>query len=40
MCDSIGMYVGAEVSLGGASQLMYDPSFLGPVMLRVRGGLS
>ena len=34
MCDSIGMYVGAEVSLGGASQMMYDPSFIGPVMLR------
>lgn len=34
MCDSIGMYVGAEVSLGGASQLMYDPSFISPVMLR------
>ena len=36
MCDSIGMYVGAEVSLGGASQLMYDPSFIGPVMLRTQ----
>ena len=34
MCDSIGMYVGAEVSLGGAGLLMYDPSFVGPVMLR------
>lgn len=34
MCDSIGMYVGAEVSLGGASQLMYDPSFISHVMLR------
>ena len=34
MCDSIGMYVGAEVSLGGAGTLMYDPSFVGPVMLR------
>lgn len=35
MCDSVGMYVGAEVSLGGAAQLMYDPSFVAPVMLRV-----
>lgn len=34
LCDSIGMYVGAEVSLGGASQLMYDPSFISHVMLR------
>lgn len=34
MCDSIGMYVGAEVSLGGAGKLMYDPSFVAPVMLR------
>lgn len=36
MCDSIGMYVGAEVSLGGASQMMYDPSFIGHVMLRTQ----
>lgn len=34
MCDSIGMYVGAEVSLGGAGTRMFDPSFVGPVMLR------
>lgn len=34
MCDSIGMYVGAEVSLGGASQMMYDPGFISHVMLR------
>ena len=34
MCDSIGMYVGAEVSLGGAGTMMYDPSFVCPVMLR------
>lgn len=34
MCDSIGMYVGAEVSLGGASQMMYDPGFINHVMLR------
>lgn len=34
MCDSIGMYVGAEVSLGGASGLMYDPSFVSAAMLR------
>ena len=36
MCDSIGMYVGAEVSLGGASQMMFDPSFIGHVMLRTQ----
>lgn len=36
MCDSIGMYVGAEVSLGGAAMNMYDPSFISPVMLRVQ----
>ena len=34
MCDSIGMYVGAEVSLGGANTLMYDPSYIGPALLR------
>ncbi|MBQ8457328.1 MAG: glycoside hydrolase family 2 [Prevotella sp.] len=34
MCDSIGMYVGAEVSLGGAGTMMYDPSYIAPVMLR------
>lgn len=34
MCDSMGMYVGAEVSLGGAGTRMFDPSFVAPVMLR------
>ena len=34
MCDSMGMYVGAEVSLGGASGLMMDPSFVSAAMLR------
>lgn len=34
LCDSIGMYVGAEVSLGGAGMLMYDPAFSSSVMLR------
>lgn len=34
MCDSIGMYVGAEVSLGGANTLMYDPAYIGPALLR------
>ena len=34
MCDSIGMYVGAEVSLGGAGTRMFDPAFVAPVMLR------
>src|SRR5574344_1600746 len=27
LCDSIGMYVGEEISLGGAGYLMFDPSF-------------
>lgn len=34
LCDSIGMYVGAEISLGGADDLMYDPAFTAPMMLR------
>lgn len=34
MCDSIGMYVGSEVSLGGAGDLMYDPGFTAAVALR------
>lgn len=36
MCDSIGMYVGEEISLGGASGLMMDPSFISAVMLRTQ----
>ena len=36
MCDSIGMYVGAEVSLGGAGTMMYEPSFISHVMLRAQ----
>lgn len=35
MCDSLGMYVGEEVSLGGAGGRMTDPSFIAPMMLRV-----
>lgn len=34
MCDSIGMYVGGEVSLGGAGDMMDDPGFTAGVMLR------
>lgn len=34
MCDSIGMYVGAEISLGGASGMMQDPAFIPGMMLR------
>ena len=34
MCDSIGMYVGAEVSLGGANNYMYDPAFASAALLR------
>lgn len=35
LCDSLGMYVGEEVSLGGAGCLMTDPSFTGAMMTRV-----
>lgn len=35
LCDSMGFYVGAEISLGGASGLMREPNFTAPVMLRV-----
>lgn len=34
LCDSMGMYVGNEVTLGGAGDLMYDPSFSGAVLQR------
>ena len=34
LCDSMGMYVGEEISLGGADKLMYNPSFVGSAMLR------
>lgn len=34
LCDSMGMYVGAEVSLGGANTLMYDEAFIAPALLR------
>nr|WP_288149842.1 glycoside hydrolase family 2 TIM barrel-domain containing protein [Phocaeicola sartorii] len=34
LCDSMGMYVGNEVTLGGAGNLMYDPSFSGAVLQR------
>lgn len=34
MCDSIGMYFGSEVSLGGAGMTMYDPGFIAGVQLR------
>lgn len=35
MCDSIGMYVGAEVSLGGAGGLMKDPGFYPGLSTRI-----
>lgn len=35
LCDSMGMYVGAEVSLGGAGMMMYQSSFVPAVMTRV-----
>lgn len=34
LCDEMGMYVGNEISLGGAGGLMYDPSFSGAVTER------
>ncbi|WP_296684900.1 glycoside hydrolase family 2 TIM barrel-domain containing protein [Flavobacterium sp.] len=34
LCDELGMYVGEEVSLGGAADLMYDASFSGAVLQR------
>jgi len=34
LCDELGMYVGQEVSLGGAGRLMYDPSRAGAVLQR------
>ncbi len=34
MCDSIGMYVGSEISLGGTETEMYNPAYIAPMMLR------
>ena len=34
LCDEMGMYVGNEISLGGAGNLMYDPSFSNAVLQR------
>lgn len=34
LCDEMGMYVGNEVSMGGAGNLMYDPSHSGAALLR------
>ena len=34
MCDSIGMYVGAEISLGGAGAMMENPQFVTGMSLR------
>lgn len=34
LCDELGMYVGEEVSLGGAAELMYDSSFSAEVLQR------
>ncbi|MFT4176982.1 MAG: glycoside hydrolase family 2 TIM barrel-domain containing protein [Luteolibacter sp.] len=34
LCDEMGMYVGNEVSIGGAADLLYDPSFSGAVLQR------
>lgn len=34
LCDEMGMYVGNEVSLGGAGNLMYDPSCSGAALQR------
>lgn len=35
LCDSIGMYVGGEVSLGGAGTMMFNPAYAPAVMQRV-----
>lgn len=34
LCDELGMYVGNEVSLGGAGNRMHDPSYSGAVLVR------
>ncbi len=34
LCDSLGMYLSNEVSLGGAGLLMNDPSYNGAVLVR------
>ncbi|MFT3751809.1 MAG: glycoside hydrolase family 2 TIM barrel-domain containing protein [Paludibacter sp.] len=34
LCDSLGMYVGEEISIGGAESLIYDPSLSGAVLQR------
>jgi len=34
LCDELGMYVGEEVSIGGAGDLMYDSSFSPEVLQR------
>ncbi len=35
LCDEMGLYVGAEISLGGAGGLMHTPSASGPGLQRV-----
>lgn len=34
LCDSLGIYLGNEVSLGGAGMVMYDPSMIDGVLQR------
>lgn len=34
LCDELGMYVGNEISLGGAGHRMYDPSYVAAVLQR------
>lgn len=34
LCDSLGMYVSNEVSLGGSGDLMYDPSYMSSTLIR------
>ncbi|HSC55282.1 MAG TPA: glycoside hydrolase family 2 TIM barrel-domain containing protein [Phnomibacter sp.] len=34
LCDSLGMYVGEEVSIGGAGGLISDPSYSGAALVR------
>ena len=34
LCDSMGMYVGEEISIGGAESQIYDPSLAGAILQR------
>ena len=34
LCDSLGIYLSNEVSVGGAGNLMYDPSYMSSTLIR------